>query len=120
MMYAIAAAILLVGVILVIRAVRNERQRPDHHMTDDGQVLLADTWQHRRDAVTGYNARIRLEAKGFTLPHATWNDEWVSTIRATHEHMANPQWHTAYIMRRRKAAKLPDLVLPPDLRHTGK
>ncbi len=111
--FAIACVVAALGTWGVVAVVRQLR-RPET-VDRDGRILLADTWTNRRDVVTGYHARVRLEASGFSLPHTTWNDEWVSTIRAAREHMENPQWHAAYIVRRRRAAKLPELVLPPDL-----
>lgn len=88
----------------------------DYRKDGEGKVILRDTPAMRADAAMAYDGNIAMEKRGHKLSNgASWNDEWVRTIRAVRRNTENPEWYVQYIIQKRREAGLPELVGLDDL-----
>lgn len=91
-------------------------QMVDYRKTPDGKVIIRDTprsWGYHVDqAERAAKEELSNVAPGGGFKN--WNEAWVSTIKGLRngEH-ENPEKYVDYIVERRRALGLPEIVFPP-------
>lgn len=113
-MWIALAVVAVVGLGLVIsacaRATPSDTMGADFRRGPDGRVILLDTPRMRADAAAAYDGNIAMEKRGHVISTgASWNDEWLSTIRLIRRDTENPEWYVNYIIEHRRQAGLPEL-----------